>query len=384
MAFWNDPANLLPKQAHRWVVSFGNNDIRNASQEDANKNYIPYYFAKSVDKPSYEIGIQEAKYLYSHTFKFPKRVTWKPITMVFYDTMIRSSTINNFKALVTQKKLTKINEINDPDDITQKRKIIYGKTDTYNGGEYTIQNSAGSIVSTNENIKSTSFASKIKISGDALDKQEKFNLNLSTQNIFARFLQDIGYVPPIDDSLEKFASFRTFNFKNDMINSFVGTGSYVGIYELDENGSYISSWNLKNPLISNVSFDRLDYSSEEILKITLTIHYDWAELDAVSVDSFTANITSSFEYLKEQPVVPPPAATVEPPKPVPTVARPLTQSADTELDSLDQPETANPSPVSGRTVTIYRMGPIELPSLDSLPGSEARDREFEEMSPPEP
>ena len=89
MSFWSDPSDAFPKQAYRWVISFG-------KQNDNSKNIIPYYFAKSVERPSMKIDTVRAKYLYSHTFNFPKRVEWNPIKIVFHDVIIDNSSDKEF------------------------------------------------------------------------------------------------------------------------------------------------------------------------------------------------------------------------------------------------------------------------------------------------
>ena len=39
------------------------------------------------------------------------------------------------------------------------------------------------------------------------------------------------------------------------------------------------SWILNNPQITSVTFDTLDYSSDEILNVTVGLKYDWATLN---------------------------------------------------------------------------------------------------------
>ena len=52
----------------------------------------------------------------------------------------------------------------------------------------------------------------------------------------------------------------------------------LNITELDQNGLPAETWKIYAPLISDVKFDRLDYSNENIVTITATINYDWAKL----------------------------------------------------------------------------------------------------------
>ena len=71
MTFWNDPARLFPKQSHRWVISFGQHDENNSSAAGGvvNANTTSRFFAKAVEKPSFEIKTTQVKYMHSHAFK---------------------------------------------------------------------------------------------------------------------------------------------------------------------------------------------------------------------------------------------------------------------------------------------------------------------------
>lgn len=53
----------------------------------------------------------------------------------------------------------------------------------------------------------------------------------------------------------------------------------------------IESWALNNVQISSVNFDTLDYSSDELLNIQITLKYDWAELLEQNPGAPTTNST---------------------------------------------------------------------------------------------
>lgn len=72
MSFWTD-AKLEPKRQNRWVVQF--DGIYNGNM----------FFATKVGRPSIEVSNKEHKYL-NHTFNYPGRATWKPITLTMVDT----------------------------------------------------------------------------------------------------------------------------------------------------------------------------------------------------------------------------------------------------------------------------------------------------------
>ena len=50
----------------------------------------------------------------------------------------------------------------------------------------------------------------------------------------------------------------------------------VEIQQLDAEGVAIETWVLKNPFIKGVKYGDLDYSSDDLLDVTLTLRYDWA------------------------------------------------------------------------------------------------------------
>jgi hypothetical protein len=250
MAFWNDPTRALPKQQHRWVVSFSEKNFTNSTREKGG-NFIPFWYAKSVDRPSYEIKTVQAKHLYSNTFNFPTRVIWKPIKITLYDVSMR-------------KIKGDANNKNNSIDYLLKPYLSDGNT--------TIIESDGS-------------------GGES---------SFSTQLFFYKFLQEAGYYNPEELSQpERLVRYRSYTFKNDMVAALVGkkdsnrdfkinnnksepvnTADWYtfDIKELDPEGNTRETWKLYNPIISDVSFDKLDYSAENVLTINATIAYDWAEL----------------------------------------------------------------------------------------------------------
>jgi hypothetical protein len=61
-------------------------------------------------------------------------------------------------------------------------------------------------------------------------------------------------------------------------------GSII-IRQINTEGVVIEAWKLNNPFFTEVKVGDLDYSNDEIVEMSLTISYDWAELNP------TANIT---------------------------------------------------------------------------------------------
>ncbi len=50
------------------------------------------------------------------------------------------------------------------------------------------------------------------------------------------------------------------------------------IKQYDADGKEIEAWTLQNAFIKSINFGDLDYSSDELIEIQLTVMYDWAEL----------------------------------------------------------------------------------------------------------
>jgi len=68
--FWNNPG-VEPKRNFRFMVRVGN--FPNLS-----------WLIKTVDKPKFSVSSQEHRYI-NHTFNYPSRVTWQPVSMTLVD-----------------------------------------------------------------------------------------------------------------------------------------------------------------------------------------------------------------------------------------------------------------------------------------------------------
>ena len=79
MAFWTQKGSALgkdPKRGFRFHVRITNvNSTTDGSL---------MWYAKTVDKPSLEVGVTEHDYL-NHKFRFPGKTTWQPISMKIVD-----------------------------------------------------------------------------------------------------------------------------------------------------------------------------------------------------------------------------------------------------------------------------------------------------------
>jgi hypothetical protein len=279
MAFWDNPSELTPKQSHRWVISFGQKNDLNS------QNHLPFYFAKSIERPSYSLKTIQAKYLYSHTINFPTRVTWNPITITFNDVLI---------------------------NVANSSYLFQPTIETYN-----------QFIKDGGKIKQ-----QLEIPPEdrtlVVESSRVTNFRQSTQAFFYKFLQFAGYFDPEEYGrlTDELLSFKSYTFKNSLISAFVGSDitndsnqlnakatqlsagktaevsneanlKELYISEFSPSGEVIEKWLISNPLISDVKFDRLDYSTDNILSITAKIEYDWARL---SMPGQPSNVTEQLVF----------------------------------------------------------------------------------------
>ena len=59
----------------------------------------------------------------------------------------------------------------------------------------------------------------------------------------------------------------------------------VSIEQLDANGRPIEKWELKNPWIKDVKFGELDYSTDDMVEITVELRYDSANYTSYALDA---------------------------------------------------------------------------------------------------
>ena len=240
MSFWNDPSSLLPKQQHRWVITFGDHTTPSGKigEYQATGSIIPPHFIKSVDRPNFEIGSIQAKYLYAHTFNFPKRLVWKPITISFNDVYDRQL---------------------EP---------------TYADESLSVDIANSSMIEFKDQAW---FAKNLKEAAqqDIQQKIPEKKYARSTQLIFYKFLQQFGYFEPneLESETEYLLRFRSYHFKRNMTKTLSGQNvdilnnnfsgdfkdhatdyykDYFCILELDEDGNTIEKWKVYNPILTDL------------------------------------------------------------------------------------------------------------------------------------
>lgn len=76
MGFWND-VNTEPKRQFRFELSF-------SEKNGEGRGSIPVWTVKTASKPKANVSTIEHNYI-DHTFKYPGRVTWDPISVTLVD-----------------------------------------------------------------------------------------------------------------------------------------------------------------------------------------------------------------------------------------------------------------------------------------------------------
>lgn len=227
MSFWTNSNIIIPKQSHRWKILVGqNNQVRNNLT----------WFAKAVDRPSYQIKNVEVKYLYSHVVNFPTRPTWNPIKIEFYDTFMKTGpTVSSYESNFSG---NKPKPVDFKLSTTSYFFSLLRKSGYFSADDFTSTNSGA--------FKAYPFKNNLI---NALLGQ---NNNLSGAN---------------------------------------SNSDKLIIEELDGDGMPIEHWEISKPLITSVNFNTLDYTSDNIMTATIEIVYDWAKAYPVTANGQRAGTT---------------------------------------------------------------------------------------------
>lgn len=327
--FWSDPSVLFPKQQHRWIISFGDTEVVNGKLQgyQTTGSIIPPHYIKSVERPNYDIGTIEAKFLYTHTINFNKRLVWQPINITLYD-------------------------VSEPED------YIYaanGIIDDFNAGNNKVQKSTQNIL----------------------------------YNILERFgyfsPQEANF------NKDKIPAFKSYHFKANIVNTLgikpvnlednkIADKNYMSIHELyaggdsSKYGTIIETWRLHNPLLIDVKNDKLDYTSDAPLMFNLRLAYDWAELidearcqSVVSIPPVEARVAPA-----PKPENAPVPAETPAPTPAPTApTAPVAQAPATPASTAFTPPAAPTG--SPDTSTIVITTPAAPPAPAAAPITPAGD-----------
>lgn len=90
-------------------------------------------------------------------------------------------------------------------------------------------------------------------------------------------IENAGYVLPSDWTMEN------AGWKKSLSKKKFGSGPNalgdIAIQTLDSDGTKVEEWRLKNAWVKSINYDDLDYTSEDLMTITISLVYDYATLD---------------------------------------------------------------------------------------------------------
>ena len=115
----------------------------------------------------------------------------------------------------------------------------------------------------------------------------------STKSLY-KILENSGYVIPhnYDEAVAATIS------KAGMVEAL---GTEIKLRQLDADGVVpIESWVIKNPLITSVDFDTLDYSQDDMLNIQVTIKYDYAYLEDLPQGAFKRGAQDLWSFNSQE------------------------------------------------------------------------------------
>jgi hypothetical protein len=115
----------------------------------------------------------------------------------------------------------------------------------------------------------------------------------STKSLY-KILENSGYVIPhnYDEAVAATIS------KAGMVDAL---GTEIKLRQLDADGVVpIESWVIKNPLITSVDFDTLDYSQDDMLNIQCTIKYDYAYLEDLPQGAFKRGAQDLWSFNSQE------------------------------------------------------------------------------------
>jgi|TARA_R110002072_G_scaffold196467_1_gene353858 hypothetical protein len=184
MTFWTDP-KLEPKRGYKFILSMPGGNSTTGLRE---------FLVKSVGKPQFEIGTTPHAFL-NHTFYYPGKTTWQPITAVVVDTVDAS-------ANATQEIMHMLEESGyelptNPAGGTGLGTVSKDKAVNAALGQVKIKtlDSSGNIVE--EWVLNNAFLQRAEFGDLSYDNEDLLNVTLTIQydNAFVNVIQGDGPIP---------------------------------------------------------------------------------------------------------------------------------------------------------------------------------------------
>ena len=110
-----------------------------------------------------------------------------------------------------------------------------------------------------------------------------------------QLIENSGYVAPhnfLNDPQGRGKASNVVTFSKKRAVDAVGGRMFI--HMIDEDGAPIETWSRYNPWIKSVNFGDLDYESDELVNVELSVRYDWADLETKVAPSRDLQRASGF------------------------------------------------------------------------------------------
>jgi hypothetical protein len=86
--------------------------------------------------------------------------------------------------------------------------------------------------------------------------------------VISNMIYQAGYRKPANETIAR-KSFSKENFKNAL--------GQITFNQIDADGNNVDQWSLVNCFFTNVDYGQLDYGTEDLVMLSVTVQYDYAE-----------------------------------------------------------------------------------------------------------
>tara|TARA_Y100000114_G_scaffold36845_1_gene32363 strand:- start:10094 stop:10660 length:567 start_codon:yes stop_codon:yes gene_type:complete len=101
-------------------------------------------------------------------------------------------------------------------------------------------------------------------------------VNPDSSAVVSNMIVQAGYRKPLDENTAR-KSFSKQNFKNAL--------GQITFNQIDAEGEKVDEWRLVNSFFTSVNYGTLDYGSEDLVVLSVTVQYDYAEYVNMGVAS---------------------------------------------------------------------------------------------------
>ena len=229
MSFWSDKS-ISPARKYRFKVSPAGKD---------------WWYVNSVNLPSFEVNTGEYQLL-NQKFKYPGIPTWQDVEIDLVDV---GSAFSEIKTYLASQGFTSL----QTHGLAKGMSISVRQTIATQG--------SGSTTTANPKVEQK----KQQTNGEAQNPDNSWWSGASSWWKKDKNLKEEEKKRTPNEAAEKAKQGVTQDDGNDMV-----------IQQMTENGKTLRTWTLRNSFIKSVNYGELDYSSDDLLTMKITIGYDYA------------------------------------------------------------------------------------------------------------